>query len=194
MKKGLPERQPLFYFKGTSPVPFHLTNAIEILDRTPTVVESMLSGLSEAWTHSNNGENTWSPYDIVGHLIHGEKTDWIPRMHIILDASGDKRFQPFDRHAQFNDSKGKSLSALLAEFKSLRRDNLKILRRTPISDIELEMKGIHPAFGEVSLSQLLSTWVVHDLGHLAQLSRVMASQYRDDVGPWIEYLSILTRP
>lgn len=172
---------------------FQLANALEILDRTPAVVESMLSGLSETWTHSNHGEDTWSPYDIIGHLIHGEKTDWIPRMRIILETSGDKRFQPFDRHAQFNDSKGKTLSALMAEFKSLRRDNLNILRHTRITDIELGMKGIHPAFGEVSLRQLLATWVVHDLGHLAQLSRVMAMQYKNDVGPWIEYLSILTR-
>ncbi|MBI1938659.1 MAG: DinB family protein [Ignavibacteriales bacterium] len=170
---------------------FTIEKTLEILERTPDVLNTMLKNISADWTSNNEGGETWSVYDIIGHLIHGEKTDWIPRTEIILSEKADKRFEPFDRFAQFNESEGKSLIQLLAEFKMLRKKNLEILRSKNITEKDLEERGIHPAFGEVKLSQLLSTWVVHDLNHMAQISRVMAKQYKAEVGPWIEYLRIL---
>lgn len=170
---------------------FSLEKSIEILERTPDVVTSMLQNLSPEWTTKNEGGETWSAYDVVGHLIHGELTDWIPRTDVILSGKGEKKFQPFDRFAQFEESRGKSLKDLLEEFKQLRRKNLEHLRSKNITIEDLEKKGIHPAFGEVTLTQLLSTWVVHDLNHIAQISRIMAKQYKETVGPWIEYLRIL---
>ena len=170
---------------------FNLTRSLEILERTPILIESYLSGLSDEWIYQNEGGDTWSPYDIVGHLIHGEKTDWIARVKIIIYQEGDRTFSPFDRFAQFNDSKGKSLAQLLEEFKWMRNDNLNELRAIHITEQMLKMEGIHPELGVVNLSQLLATWVVHDLGHIAQISRVMASQYKHEVGPWEAYLRIL---
>ena len=170
---------------------FTLLKSIEILERTPGVLMAMLQDVSADWTLNNEGGETWSVYDIVGHLIHGEKTDWIPRMEIILSDNPDKRFEPFDRFAQFEESKGKSLTELLDEFKRLREKNIGHLRSINLSSENSEEKGIHPAFGEITLSQLLSTWTVHDLNHIAQISRVMAKQYKADVGPWVEYLKIL---
>lgn len=170
---------------------FTLEKSLEILERTPDVLITMLEDISTDWTLVNEGGDSWSAYDILGHLIHGEKTDWIPRAEIILSNNTDKTFTPFDRLAQVEDSKGKSLSQLLTEFKTLREINIEYLRSKKITDKNLEEKGIHPAFGEVTLSQLLSTWVVHDLNHIAQISRVMAKQYKAAVGPWIEYLRIL---
>jgi uncharacterized damage-inducible protein DinB len=172
---------------------FTIEKSMEILERTPDVLNTMLQGISADWTSNNEGGETWSVYDIVGHLIHGEKTDWIPRVEIILSGKPDKTFEPFDRFAQFEESKGKLLSPLLYEFKRLRKKNIEFISSKKLSDKDLEERGIHPAFGEVSLSQLLSTWVVHDLNHIAQISRVMAKQYKAEVGPWIEYLSILKR-
>lgn len=172
---------------------FNVRQACEILERTPDVLQSLLSGLSEEWIQGLEGDKTWSAYDIVGHLVHGEKTDWIARMSIILGSQEDRRFQPFDRFAQFQESKGKSLNDLLDEFRRLRRMNLETLNAANIDETKLSRSGIHPAFGPVTLRQLLSTWVVHDLGHLAQISRVMARQYKTEVGPWIEYLPVLTR-
>ncbi len=172
---------------------FDLSAALEILERTPKVLETLLGGISDEWAQSNEGIETWSPYDIVGHFIHGEKTDWIPRMKIILKDIEDKQFAPFDRFAQFENSKGKSLNELLEEFKALRKENIKTLRLNHISSSQLIQTGIHPAFGEVNLSQLLSTWVVHDLNHISQITRVMAKQYSDEVGPWKEYLGILNK-
>lgn len=170
---------------------FELSKSLEILERTPVAIEALLAGLSEEWTHRNEGPETWSPYDIVGHLIHGEKTDWIPRMELILSDLPDKTFAPFDRFAQFQESRGKTLLVLLDEFKNLRKQNVEKLRALNPGAGELAVKGVHPVFGEVTLSQLLATWVVHDLNHLAQLSRVLASQYREAVGPWVEYLRVL---
>jgi uncharacterized damage-inducible protein DinB len=172
---------------------FDLKKSVEILSRTPRVLEVSLAGLSDEWIHANEGDNTWSPYDIVGHLIHGEKTDWIPRVQIILSDRADKTFETFDRKAQFEDSKGKSLRQLLDEFKSLRRKGIEILESKPLTVQDLLKTGVHPAFGNVSLAQLLSTWTAHDLGHLAQIARVMARQYKYEVGPWIEYLPVLTK-
>ena len=170
---------------------FNLEKSIEILERTPDVLISMLHGLSDDWTSANEGEETWSAYDIVGHLIHGEKADWIPRAEVVLSGKSERRFEPFNRYAQFEESRGKSLHELLEEFKRLRKKNLEQLRSKKITSKDLKETGIHPAFGDVTLSQLLSTWVVHDLNHIAQISRVMAIHYKEDVGPWVEYLRIL---
>jgi hypothetical protein len=170
---------------------FTLEKSIQILERTPNVLDAMLRNISTDWTLRNEGGESWSAYDIIGHLIHGEKTDWIPRAQIILSEKPDKKFEKYDRFAQFEESKGKSLSQLLYEFKILREKNIEILHSLNITDKDLQEKGIHPAFGEVTLSQLFSTWVVHDLNHIAQISRVMAKQYKPDVGPWTEYLKIL---
>ena len=171
---------------------FDLNKSIEILTNTPGVLESLLDGLSDEWLHSNEGMDTWSPYDIIGHLIHAERTDWMERMDIILNRD-DKHFKPFDRFAQFTESKGKSLSDLLIEFRELREKNLEVLKKIDLTEDKLNKIGIHPKFGEVTLKQLLSTWTVHDLNHLAQISRVMAKQYKEETGPWVEYLPVLTR-
>lgn len=170
---------------------FDLVKSLEILERTPDVLEGMLNGISEDWTAPNEGGESWSVYDIIGHFIHGEKTDWIPRARIILSDNPDKSFEPFDRFAMFRDSQGKSLQQLLQEFKALRGTNLEILHSFQMTEEDLKRTGIHPAFGEVTLDQLLSTWVVHDLNHLGQIARVMAKQYKDAVGPWVPYLRIL---
>lgn len=170
---------------------FTLAESLEILKKTPYVLESMLSGLPKNWIYANEGEETWSPFDIVGHLIHGEKTDWIPRMEIILSEDENKTFTPFDRFAQFKESKGKTLDQLLLEFKELRKRNLEILKSKDLTVHDFSKRGMHPALGETKLSQLLSTWVVHDLNHISQIARVMAKQYKEEVGPWVEYLRIL---
>jgi hypothetical protein len=170
---------------------FSLDEAIEILERTPGVLNLMLDGISAEWTNNNEGAETWSAYDVIGHLIHGEKTDWMPRAKLILSDNTNKNFIPFNRFAQFEESKGKTLKQLLDEFKLLREQNIAKLRSIKITNENLQKKGIHPAFGEVTLSQLLATWVVHDLNHISQISRVMAKQYKEAVGPWIEYLKVL---
>ena len=170
---------------------FELTTASAVLERTPHVLRALLSGLSPAWTDADEGPETWSPYVIVGHLIHGERTDWIPRARIILDQGTDRRFTPYDRFAQFHESQGKTLADLLDEFERLRAGNLATLAGWRLTDAELALEGEHPDFGPVTLRQLLATWVAHDLGHLAQTARVMAKQYRDAVGPWRAYLPIL---
>jgi hypothetical protein len=180
----------LLYIKSLK-MEFNLERSVEILERTPAVLNTLLRDIAVEWTNMNEGGETWSVYDIIGHLVYGEKTDWVPRMLIILSDNPDKKFVPFDRYAQFGDSNGKTLTSLLDEFRLLRKENLRILRSSKITKKNLEKKGIHPAFGEVSLSQLLSTWVVHDLNHLAQVSRVMAKQYKDVTGPWVAYLKIL---
>jgi hypothetical protein len=170
-----------------------LKKSMEILTRTPYVLETLLDGISEEWIRSNEGGDTWSPFDIVGHLIHGDKTDWITRVEIILSDSQNKKFDSFNRLAQFENSKGKDLRQLLEEFKILRKENIVVLNAKNITSKHFEKKGIHPAFGEVTLRQLLATWTTHDLSHLAQISRVMARQYTQEVGPWKEYLPILSR-
>ena len=172
---------------------FELIKAVLILQRTPAVIRNLLIDLPSDWINKNEGENTWSPYDIVGHLIHGEKTDWMVRAEIILGSDADKLFEPFDRFAQFENSRGKSLDQLLDEFEKLRIDNLKRLSVMNPSETHLASEGIHPEFGAVTLKQLLSTWVVHDLGHISQIARVMAKQYKAEVGPWLEYIGILKR-
>lgn len=171
---------------------FSIDKALEILEKTPKTISTLLENLSDEWIFSNEGEETWSPFDVVGHLIHGEKTDWAQRLNKVL-SDDDKHFEPFDRFAQFESSKGKSLQQLLSEFETLRTKNLTILKSLNISEVDLQKTGIHPDFGEVTLRQLLATWVTHDLGHIAQIARVMAKQYTYEVGPWTAYISILKK-
>ncbi len=172
---------------------YNINQAIEILEQTPKTLQQFLSNLSDDWIFCNEGGETWSAFDIVGHLIHGEKTDWITRTNIILNNSENKTFEPYNRFAQFENSKGKTLNDLLKEFTELRSKNLEYLKSLNISVEDFNLKAIHPELGEVTLKHLLATWVTHDLGHIAQISRVMAKQYKDQVGPWVEYISILNK-
>lgn len=172
---------------------FKLNQSIEILKTTPFVIESYLSKLSNDWLRNNEGKNTWSPYDILGHLIFGEKTDWMTRVKTIIGNSSNKMFEPFNRFAQLEEDQNKSIETMIQEFKGLRKKNLDVLISLNITEKDLSRTGTHPEFGEVSLQQLMATWAVHDLGHVAQISRVMAKQYSKEVGPWIEYLSILKK-
>lgn len=174
-------------------MPFDLEKAMDILERTPSVLRIWLEDLDEQWTGENEGEGSWSAFDILGHLIHGEETDWMVRVQHILDGKENQAFETFDRFAQFEKSKGKSLGDLLDTFEKLRRDNLTLLKELALQPGQMELQGIHPELGKVTLGQLLATWVVHDLGHIAQIARVMAHQYRGNVGPWTEYLSILKK-
>lgn len=169
---------------------FQIEQAIEILSKTPEVVSALLGNLSNDWIEKETEEN-WNPFDIVGHLIHGEETDWIPRAEIILAQGENRTFVPFDRFAQFETSKGKSLNELLETFAELRKESLEKLRQMNISEEQLKLKGMHPELGEVNLEQLLSTWVVHDLTHIRQIVTVLAKKYSETVGVWKEYLSIL---
>ncbi|HYW49685.1 MAG TPA: DinB family protein [Gemmatimonadaceae bacterium] len=173
---------------------FSLPDALSVLERTPHTFRALLAGLPSAWTSPNEGPGTFSARDNLAHLVHGERTDWIPRARIILAQAGSRRFEPYDRFAHVHESAERSVDALLDEFASLRAANLDTLRGWSLTDAELALTGEHPAFGSVTLRQLLATWVVHDLGHLAQASRVMTKQYRDAVGPWRAYLPILDRP
>lgn len=172
---------------------FDLTNGTAVLARTPHALRALLAGLPPAWTDADEGPETWSPYVVVGHLIHGERTDWIPRARIILDQGPSRRFELYDRFAQFRESEGKTLADLLDEFARLRSENLATLAGWRLTDRQLALEGEHPDFGPVTLRQLLATWVAHDLGHLAQTARVMAKQYREAVGPWRAYLPVLDR-
>ena len=172
---------------------FELSNGIAVLERTPATFRALLADLPELWTTSNEGPDTFSAFDNVGHLIHAERADWIPRARIILAQGADRRFEPYDRFAQVRESQGKSLAQLFDEFAELRAENLDTLRSWKIGDRELGLEGEHPALGTVTLRQLLATWVAHDLGHVAQTARVMAKQYRDAVGPWRQYLPVLDR-
>jgi hypothetical protein len=169
----------------------NLDYTIALLERTPATLNALLRDLPEAWTTCNEGANTWSAYDIVGHLIHGEKTDWMKRARIILESGESRTFERFDRLAQFQESAGKSLGALLDEFAKLRAENLEALRRFRLRPQDLDKRGKHPALGVVTLSQLLATWVAHDLSHLHQISRVLAHQYRQALGPWSAYLGVM---
>ena len=165
--------------------------AIEILSATPKTLKALLGNLSEEWTLEANNSESWSPFDVIGHFIHGEKTDWIPRAKIILEQSKNITFETFDRFAQFENSKGKSLNELLDEFEKLRNQNIETLRQMNLTDEQLKLKGMHPELGEVNLEQLLSTWVVHDLTHIRQISIELAKKYSENVGVWKEYLTIL---
>lgn len=172
---------------------FDLAVGIAVLERTPGTLRAMLVGLPDFWTNATEGPDTWSPYVIVGHLIHGERTDWIPRARIILDQGENRRFTPYDRFAQFRETQGRSLTELLEEFARVRAENLATLATWRLTEAQLALEGEHPEFGPVTLRQLLATWVAHDLGHVAQAARVMAKQYREAVGPWRAYLPVLDR-
>jgi hypothetical protein len=170
---------------------FDFEDAMATLTRTPAALKAMLSGLPRNWTENNEGPETWSPYDVVGHLIHGERVDWMSRAKIIFEQGESRPFDPFDRFAQFEESKGKTLEDLLDEFAALRERNLEALREMKIGAGDLEKTGQHPALGRVTLKELLATWVAHDLDHIAQVARTMAKQYASEVGPWQAYISIL---
>lgn len=172
---------------------FQIDDALRILERTPALFRAMLQGLSESWTAANEGPDTFSAFDNVGHLVHGERVDWIPRARIILEQASHRRFEPFDRFAHYRESRGKSLTRLLEEFAELRGQNLLVLRGWHLTERELALEGEHPELGPVTLRQLLAAWAVHDLGHVAQTARVLAKQYREAVGPWREYLPVVDR-
>jgi uncharacterized damage-inducible protein DinB len=165
----------------------------DILRRTPSTLQLLLQDLPEAWLMNNEGPETWSPYDVVGHLIHGEETDWLPRARIILEHGESRAFTPFNREAMFEQSERKSIGELLETFARLRAESLRQLDELNVTPELLEKRGLHPEFGPVTLSQLLATWVVHDLSHIGQIVRVMSKQYGDAVGPWKAYLPVLTR-
>jgi hypothetical protein len=170
---------------------FHLPDTIVLLERTPAVLNALLRGLPDTWTQRNEGGDTWCSFDVIGHLIHGERTDWMPRARIILQNGEARTFERFDRLGHIPESGGKSLEQLLDEFARLRRENLTELRALNLQPEDLARRGRHPALGAVTLSELLATWAAHDLTHLHQLSRVMAHQYRAAVGPWSAYLGVL---
>lgn len=172
---------------------FDLDESIAILERTPATVDRLLRGLPAAWTTPNEGPDTWSALDVVGHLIHGEEDDWIPRARMILEHGESRTFKPFDRFAMFERFGGASLEDLLDRFAEIRTESLVTLRAWNLKPEQLALRGRHPSLGVVTLEHLLACWVVHDLSHLAQIARVMAKQYHEAVGPWVEYHPILTR-
>ncbi len=169
----------------------NLPHTLSLLARTPAVLNALLRDLPEGWTLRNEGDDTWSAFDVVGHLIHGERTDWMPRVRMVLQSGEAQTFKPFDRLGQVRESQGKSLGQLLDEFARLRSENLGELRALHLRPEDLELRGRHPALGLVTLSQRLATWAAHDLTHLHQISRVMAHQYREAVGLWSEYLGVM---
>jgi hypothetical protein len=166
-------------------------HATAVLERTPAILDAWLRGMPEPWTRGDEGPGTWSPFDVVGHLIDGEETDWIPRAQIILGDAAERRFLPFDRFRHLTRNQGRTLDSLLDEFAGLRQQNVAILRTLPMDVATLNRTGVHPEFGAVTLAQLLATWVAHDLNHLGQIARVMARHYQEAVGPWRAYLGVL---
>ena len=170
---------------------FQIEQVVEMLSQTPATVKSLLGNLSDDWIENAPDSENWSPFDIVGHLIHGEETDWIPRAEIILAQGENTTFEPFDRFAQLEKSKGKTLSELLETFAAARARSLDVLREMNLDEEKLQLKGNHPELGEVTLEQLLATWVVHDLTHIKQIVTVLAHKYAENVGVWKQYLSIL---
>ena len=171
---------------------FDLDRSIEVLGRSPATLSALLEGLGESWVRGTEGPDTFSPFDVVGHLIDGEETDWIPRARIMLGGRPDLRFEPYDRFRHRARNADRSLKSLLAEFAQLRATKLELLRSWRLTARQLDLPGEHPSLGRVTLRQLLAAWVVHDLGHLAQVARVMAKQYRNEVGPWVPFLPVLT--
>jgi hypothetical protein len=172
--------------------PFVMEEGLAILGRTPATLDALLRDLPNGWVAATEGEQTWSPFDIVGHLIHGERTDWMPRVRIILEHGESRPFDKFDRFAQFAASKGRTMNSLLDEFASLRTENLRDLSALNLTDADLSRRGRHQEFGAVTLRQVLATWTAHDLDHLMQISRALARQYSDEVGPWRAYLRIIS--
>jgi len=172
--------------------PFVMEEAVAILARTPATLDALLRGLPDGWVTAREGADTWSPFDVIGHLIHGERTDWVPRARIILEHGETRAFDKFDRFAQFADSAGRTLGSLLDEFATLRQANLHALAALGLTEHDLDRRGQHPELGVVTLRQLLATWVAHDLDHVVQISRVIAQQYTEEVGPWRAYLRIIS--
>ncbi len=170
---------------------FQLKEAIEILERTPQTLSQLLTGLSSPWISCNEGEDTWNAFDVVGHLIEGEKNNWLPRIKLIVTEGATEPFPPFDRFSQLNQNDGKTMEQLLNEFADIRRANLEALRQIIDPETDFEQTGMHPEFGIVKLREQISTWVAHDLTHISQIARVLAKRYQDDVGPWRAYLRIL---
>lgn len=170
---------------------FQLEQAIEILSQTPATLKSLLENLSDEWILTEENRDDWNAFDVVGHLIHADETDWIPRAEVILTQGENPTFEAFDRYGQFEKSKGKNLSQLFDEFAAIRKQSLIILRSMNLTEDKLKLKGIHPELGEVTLENLLATWVVHDLTHIRQIVTSMAKKYSENVGVWKEYLSIL---
>jgi len=171
---------------------FDMADAIAILSRTPATLDALLRGLPDGWITAHEGADTWSPFDVVGHLIHGERTDWMPRARMILQHGDSRPFDTFDRFAQFEASKGRMLDSLLDELAMLRQQNVRDLAALHLTEADLDRRGHHPALGPATLRQLLATWVAHDLDHVVQISRVLARQYTDEVGPWRAYLRIIS--
>jgi hypothetical protein len=171
---------------------FNLDLSIEVLRRSPVTLRALLDGLGEPWVRGTEGPVTFSPFDVVGHLIDGEETDWIPRARIILAQGSNLRFEPYDRFRHRERNADRTLASLLDEFARLRAANLELVRTWKLTERELDLHGEHPSLGHVTLRQLFAAWVVHDLGHLAQIARVMAKQYATEVGPWVPYLPVLT--
>ncbi len=169
----------------------NLEESISLLERTPAALNVLLRDLPESWTLRSEGENTWSVFDVIGHLIHGERTDWMMRARVILEFGETKEFVRFDRWAQMRESQGKTLQQLLDEFARVRGENLRDLRAMNLGKKDLEKRGRHPALGVVTLSELLATWAAHDLTHIHQISRIMAHQYREAVGPWTKFLGVM---
>lgn len=171
---------------------FAVDEAIAILSRTPSTLDALLRGLPESWIMAHEGGETWSPFDVIGHLIHGEQTDWMPRARIILEHGESRAFDKFDRFAQFEDSRGRTLPSLLDEFAAARGESVRSLAALQLTEADLDRRGTHPELGGVTLRQLLATWVAHDLDHIVQVARVLARQYADEVGPWRAYLRVIS--
>jgi hypothetical protein len=171
---------------------FDLVRAIDVLRRTPAVVHTLLIGADASWVRTNEGPDTFSPFDVVGHFIDGEETDWIIRAKIILTGGLDPRFEPYDRFRHRARNVDRTLESLLGEFSKLRAVNVELLKSWKLTESQLDLPGEHPTLGRVTLRQLLAAWVVHDLGHIAQISRVMAKQYAEDVGPWNQFMPVLS--
>ena len=170
---------------------YNLERSYEILDRTPAVLQALLGGLPDDWVMPNEGPETFSPYDVIGHLVHGEKTDWVVRAKMILEFGNTQTFVKWNRFAQYEESKGKSLQQLLDEFAAIRNENMGWFKARNLTEDDLNRNGMHPVLGDVTLRHLLATWVVHDLTHIAQITRVMAKQYTENMGPWPEFFRIL---
>lgn len=188
-KSRFPFMRPVLVFEGK--MAHNLDHTISLLTRTPAVLDALLRDLSESLTMRNEGEKTWTAFDVVAHLIHAERTDWMPRAKIILQFGDTQPFAPFDRLGHLRESGGKSLGQLLDEFARVRAENVAELRKLNLQPKDLDCRGRHPALGAVTLSELLATWAGHDLTHLHQISRILAHQYRDVVGPFSQYLGVL---
>ena len=172
---------------------FELKRSLKILQRTPAVLRNWLDGLDACWTENNYGNETFSPFDVVGHLLHGERTDWMARVELILEHGETRAFVPWDRYAMYQESQGKTMVQLLDEFETARHQNLIKLDLKQIKNEDLRRTGTHPSFGRVTLRQLIATWVTHDLNHIHQIAKCMAWQYRDEIGPWREYVTFIDR-